>query len=59
MDEYFRRELERMLKLRDEFEKIEQLKRDIDPFGEDLRRLGMLTVGEMCVFRRVSATLGE
>lgn len=41
MDEYSRRELERMSKFREEIEKAEKLQRDIDPLGEELRRLGI------------------
>lgn len=41
MDEYFRRELERMSKLCAEIEKVEKLQRDIDPVSEELRRLGI------------------
>lgn len=43
MNEYFRRELERMSKLRDEIEKAGKFQRDIDHVGEELRRLRIRT----------------
>lgn len=41
MDEYFRRELERMSKLCVEIKEVEKLQRDIGPVAEELRRLGI------------------